>query len=61
MAAGYSTLANNGVAKSPIVVTRVEFPDGRVKTYDPEAKPVLTPEQAGRVTYATAANKEAHW
>ncbi|MEZ5177435.1 MAG: penicillin-binding transpeptidase domain-containing protein [Acidimicrobiales bacterium] len=52
MAAGYSTLANNGVAKSPIVVTRVEFPDGRVKTYEPDTKPVLTPEQAGRVTYA---------
>ncbi|MEO6628511.1 MAG: transglycosylase domain-containing protein, partial [Aquihabitans sp.] len=28
MAAGYSTLANQGVAKAPIVVTRVEFPDG---------------------------------
>lgn len=52
MAAGYSTLANNGVAKSPIVVTRVEFPDGRVKTYEPETKQVLTPEQSGRVTYA---------
>jgi penicillin-binding protein 1A len=52
MAAGYSTLANNGIAKSPIVVTRVEFPDGRVKVYEPETKQVLTPEQAGRVTYA---------
>jgi penicillin-binding protein 1A len=31
MAAAYSTLANEGVAKSPIVVTRVEFPDGSVQ------------------------------
>lgn len=52
MAAGYSTLANQGVAKSPIVVTRVEFPDGRVKEYAPEQKEVLTREQAARVTYA---------
>ncbi|MCB1038027.1 MAG: transglycosylase domain-containing protein [Acidimicrobiales bacterium] len=52
MAAGYSTVANGGVAKSPIVVTRVEFPDGRVVDYTPETKQVLTPEQAGRVTYA---------
>jgi len=52
MAAGYSTLANNGVAKSPIVVTRVEFPDGRVVKYAPDTKTVLTPDQSGRVTYA---------
>ncbi|HRW38928.1 MAG: transglycosylase domain-containing protein [Acidimicrobiales bacterium] len=52
MAAGYSTLANGGVAKSPIVVTRVEFPDGRVYDYAPDQKQVLTPEQTGRVTYA---------
>lgn len=52
MAAGYSTVANQGTAKSPIVVTRVEFPDGRVYTYQPESKQVLTPEQAGKVTYA---------
>jgi penicillin-binding protein 1A len=52
MAAGYSTLANNGVAKSPIIVTRVEFPDGSSKNYAPEEKQVLTPPQAGRVTYA---------
>ncbi|QXC59849.1 transglycosylase domain-containing protein [Aquihabitans sp. G128] len=52
MAAGYSTLANNGVSKSPIVVTRVEFPDGRVVRYAPDTKEVLTPDQAGRVTYA---------
>jgi penicillin-binding protein 1A len=52
MAAGYSTLANQGIAKSPIVVTRVEFPDGRVKEYAPDQKEVLTREQAGRVTYA---------
>lgn len=52
MAAGYSTLANEGVAKSPIVVTRVEFPDGTVTRYQPETKQVLTPDQAGRVTYA---------
>jgi len=52
MAAGYSTLANQGVAKKPILVTRVEFPDGRVDTFTPEQKEVLTPDQAGRVTYA---------
>lgn len=51
MAAGYSTIANQGVAKSPIVVTRVEFPDGRVKTFTPQARQVLTPVQASRVTY----------
>jgi penicillin-binding protein 1A len=52
MAAGYSTLANQGVQKTPILVTRVEFPDGRVDTFTPEGKQVLTPEQAARVTYA---------
>ncbi len=52
MAAGYSTIANNGVAKSPIVVTRVEFPDGTVKNYAPTTKQVLDPDQAGRVTFA---------
>jgi penicillin-binding protein 1A len=52
MAAGYSTLANQGVAKSPIAVTRVEFPDGTVKEYSPTQRQVLTPIQAGRVTYA---------
>lgn len=52
MAAGYSTLANNGMAKAPIVVTRVEFPDGTIKNYQPTPKQVLTPDQAGLVTYA---------
>jgi len=52
MAAGYSTLANQGIAKSPIVVTRVEFPDGTVKHYSPAEKRVLTTDQAGRVTYS---------
>ena len=52
MAAGYSTLANNGVAKAPIVVTRVEFPDGTIKNYQPTPKQVLTPDQSGLVTYA---------
>src|SRR5699024_6828981 len=52
MASGYSTLANQGVAKAPIAVTRVEFPDGRVETYAPDQKEVLTPVQAGKVTYA---------
>ncbi|MFN8017389.1 MAG: transglycosylase domain-containing protein [Acidimicrobiales bacterium] len=51
MAAGYSTLANEGLAKSPIVVTRVEFPDGRVRRYAPDQKQVLSREQAARVTY----------
>lgn len=52
MAAGYSTVANQGVAKSPIVVTRVELASGAVDTYTPDTKQVLTPIQAGRVTYA---------
>lgn len=52
MAAAYSTLANEGTARSPIVVTRVEFPDGTVRSYEAEEKQVLTPEQAGRVTFA---------
>jgi penicillin-binding protein 1A len=52
MAAGYSTLANQGVAKSPIAVTRVEFPNGAFKTYRPTEKQVLTDVQAARVTYA---------
>lgn len=52
MAAGYSTLANRGVAKSPIAVTRVEFPNGVVKTYTPETTQALTDIQAARVTYA---------
>ncbi len=49
MAAGYSTIANEGVAKTPIVVTKVEFPDGRVDDYAAEEKEVLTKDQAGRV------------
>ena len=52
MAAGYSTLANNGIAKAPIVVTRVEKPDGTVVDYTAAEKEVLTPDQAGRVTFA---------
>ena len=51
MASAYSTLANNGIAKTPTVVTRVEFPDGTVKQFTPQGREVLTPEQAGRVTY----------
>ena len=52
MAAGYSTLANNGMAKPPIVVTRVEFPDGNVRKYQPTPKQALTPDQSALVTYA---------
>ena len=52
MAAGYSTLANRGMAKRPIAVTRVEFPNGAVKTYEPDQKQALTDIQAARVTYA---------
>ncbi|MEO6987319.1 MAG: transglycosylase domain-containing protein [Aquihabitans sp.] len=52
MAAGYSTIANEGVAKTPIVVTKVEFPDGRVDDYAAEEKEVLTTDQAGRVRSA---------
>lgn len=52
MAAAYSTLANEGIARTPIVVTRVEFPDGTVRNYEAEEHRVLTPEQAARVTFA---------
>ncbi|MBK6856062.1 MAG: transglycosylase domain-containing protein [Microthrixaceae bacterium] len=52
MAAAYSTLANEGTARTPIVVTRVEFPDGTVRNYEAEETQVLTPEQAARVTFA---------
>jgi penicillin-binding protein 1A len=52
MAAGYSTLANRGVAKSPIMVTRVEAADGKVYDYTAEGREVLTTDQADRVTYA---------
>jgi penicillin-binding protein 1A len=52
MAAGYSTLANQGMAKKPIAVTRVEFPNGKIDTFTPEAKQALTDIQAARVTYA---------
>jgi penicillin-binding protein 1A len=52
MASAYSTFMNEGTARTPIVVTRVEFPDGSVRTYEPEEREVLSPEQAGRVTYA---------
>ncbi len=52
MAHAYSTFANNGLRKDPIVVTRVEKPDGSVIRFDPVTKQVLTPDQAGRVTYS---------
>jgi len=52
MAAAYSTFANQGLRKDPVVVTRVEFPDGTVKNFAPATKPVLYPDQAGRVRYA---------
>jgi penicillin-binding protein 1A len=52
MASAYSTFANNGMAKSPVVVTRVELPDGSVRTFTPTQKQVLTPAEAGRVTYS---------
>ena len=52
MAAGYSTLANRGVAKAPIMVTRVETADGEVFDYTAEGREVLTPDQADRVTYS---------
>jgi penicillin-binding protein 1A len=55
MAAGYTTIMNQGVAKTPIVVTKVEFPDGRVDTFVPEQKQVLTVDQAARVRYALEA------
>ena len=52
LAAGYSTFANEGIAKDPVVVTRVEFPDGRVDNFEAEEREVLTPVQAARATHA---------
>ncbi len=51
MASAYSTFANQGVAKTPIAVTRVEKADGTVLNYQPTTKQVLSPTEAGRVTY----------
>ena len=52
MATAYSTFANQGLRKDPIAVTKVEFPDGTVKVFDPTTKQVLTTDEAGRVRFA---------
>jgi membrane peptidoglycan carboxypeptidase len=52
MASAYSTFADGGVHRSPIVVTRVELADGTVRRYTPTDNQILTPDQAGKVRYA---------
>ncbi|MGI8755752.1 MAG: transglycosylase domain-containing protein, partial [Acidimicrobiales bacterium] len=52
MAAAYSTFANNGLRKDPVVVTRVEKPDGTVERFAPETHQVLTADQAAKVTFS---------
>ncbi|MDQ6696389.1 MAG: transglycosylase domain-containing protein [Actinomycetota bacterium] len=51
MASAYSTFADQGEHVSPIVVTRVERPDGSVVNFVPDRGRVLAPDQAARVTY----------
>jgi penicillin-binding protein 1A len=51
MAGAYSTFADNGVHKSPIVVTRVERPDGTVIPFAPTQTQVLSSQQSALVTY----------
>ena len=51
MASAYSTFADQGEHLSPIVVTRVERPDGSVVNFTPDRSRVLAPDQAARVTY----------
>ena len=51
MASAYSTFADQGEHLSPIVVTRVERPDGSVVNFTPDRSRVLQPDQAARVTY----------
>ncbi len=51
MASAYSTFADQGEHLSPIVVTRVERPDGSVVNFAPDRSRVLAPDQAARITY----------
>jgi 1A family penicillin-binding protein len=52
MASAFSTFADGGVHRTPIVVTRVETADGQVlESNAPEETTVLTPEQNTVVTY----------
>ncbi len=51
MASAYSTFADQGEHLSPIVVTRVERPDGSVVNFAPDRTRVLAPDQAARITY----------
>lgn len=52
MAEAYSTFANNGEHIEPLVVTRVEYPDGRVFVPEQPREPVLSPEVNAQMTFA---------
>ncbi|HEX9992151.1 MAG TPA: PBP1A family penicillin-binding protein [Acidimicrobiales bacterium] len=52
MATAFSTLANEGVHRTPVMVTRVETADGQVlESNVPSENVVLTPEESAVVTY----------
>jgi penicillin-binding protein 1A len=52
MAGAYSTFANGGLHRNPLVITEVVRPDGSRVTFDQEADQVLTPEQDALVVHA---------
>jgi penicillin-binding protein 1A len=52
MAEAYSTFANGGQHIEPLVITRVEYPDGRVFVPPQPVDQVLSPEVTTQVTYA---------
>jgi penicillin-binding protein 1A len=52
MAEAYSTFANGGEHIEPIVITRVEYPDGRTFVPPQPTAQVLSPEVASQVTFA---------
>lgn len=51
MAASFSVIADRGIYREPIPVSRVEFPDGRVDNFAGDGTRVLTTEQADRIRY----------
>jgi penicillin-binding protein 1A len=52
MAEAYSTFANEGTHVEPLVITRVEYPDGRTFVPPQPSEQVLDPEVTAQVTYA---------
>jgi penicillin-binding protein 1A len=52
MAEAYSTFANEGTHTEPLVITRVEYPDGRTFVPPQPSEQVLDPEVTAQVTYA---------